>query len=73
MFASLCSQLRNDFSSVYGSMQEEPALFVEGQHEVLTGNSKWLADDLENDINIDINQASASQHSLVLIRNFHSL
>lgn len=64
MFASLCSQLRNDFSSVCGLVQEELALFGEGQHGVLTGNSKWLAEDLESDISFDVNQASVSQRTV---------
>lgn len=40
MFASLCSQLRNDFSFVYDLVQEGLALFVVDQHGVLMKNSK---------------------------------
>lgn len=48
MFASLWCQLRNDFFFVSDWIEEEVALCGEGQHGVLTGNSKWLAGDLYN-------------------------
>lgn len=61
MFVSLCSQLRSDFSSVCGSVQEESALFWGGQREVQRGSSKWPAEDLQRDMSPDVNDVHLSQ------------